>query len=786
MLKDSYKKYQNIGFILQKAVEHKKHAFRKGSYKDRENEPFSEKATGYVGVIPKGVIIIDNDKYQDNGASMGKFIKDLGRELIPFAITPSGGEHYAIYNQYPEKIIGNIKKKYPHLDIYAGYQSVIPIVGTTVYNKQGELASYKWADDFEEFIVNEWSEDLLELLAMRDRAEAREVVYDGLSTQIKADDMSEEEVYRLLDSIPSNIDYDTWLSVGMCLYDRFEGSEEGLKAFLYFGEKSDKDDADFTTTKWENGHLIPTSITYKTLRTIASEFKLTEVYEKIKTLSSADEVEALIEELSESDNSYRARGKTKEEVTLDIGNKLNQKLKELQKEDKSIKVIQARTISKTLLNSAKEEVKSPSDCKLYLCSNKYTIQSGTIVENDVVSTSLAGYLSNLGVKNKDEVALLKENVTAIDQVKYIPDYLLDCETVANVEKNDDVTKFPNLVVRTNPLIDVGDYIHDDEIINDFVYGIWNGKIEDIVELIALTIKAKEQKLNRLMLVAPSNSGKSYIFDMMKFQKITMSRLLNGMRGNKGIGADIVKGLKKSALLLIDEANSALEAEIKDMDKELHIDQFGTGGTQILPLHFTALTSTHKTATRNNSDELYNRFLQIELTKDEMKHTIMGSEIFLRDSEYYSKVIKSYLLSRFRQTILSDKGEKELRVLQDKYRLPINNDLDILLFDISQLFIKQTKLSAVDNGEVFSKNDVYFYKKKHDVSEFFKDQLKEIPAIDVGKYQEILTDHFVDKERVSVRSDNGTIKAYKVNLIPYTTDENELIISQFDNLNEFDI
>ena len=158
MLENSYKQYQELGFILQKSAKHKKHAHRKGSYQERENEPYEDTATGYVGIIPKGIIIVDNDKYQDEGASMDKFIKDNGLlDTVPFAITPSGGEHYAFYNQYPDKIVGNTKD-YPALDIYAGYQSVIPIVGTTVYNKQNELATYEWTDEFDELDVNPWND----------------------------------------------------------------------------------------------------------------------------------------------------------------------------------------------------------------------------------------------------------------------------------------------------------------------------------------------------------------------------------------------------------------------------------------------------------------------------------------------------------------------------------------------------------------------------------------------------------------------------------------------------
>ena len=782
MLENSYKQYQELGFILQKSTKHKKHAHRKGSYQERENEPYEHTATGYVGIIPKGIIIVDNDKYQDEGASMSKFIKDNNLTAEPFATTPSGGEHYAFYNQYPDKLVGSTKD-YPALDIYAGYQSVIPIVGTTVENKQGELASYAWADEFDEFIVNAWNDSFLTTLNMRDRGEKRDNDYDemGLTLATKEDNMPEEEVDSLLNTLPPELEYDVWLQVGMCLYDRYEGGEEGLNKFLVFGEQSDKNNEDFTRSKWDNGHLIPNQMDYRTLRSIVGEVKNIELDNLIKKIDSLEDIHAIAEKIESGEIPLRKRGMDRKTVAEEIGQKLNKKIKEHNTANPkdTWKVTQASTFRNNFLKATVEEVDNPSGCSVFLCQNKYVVKCGDRIVEEVGAQALGTMLKSFKY-TKEEIDALKNNLVAISDVKVLPEYTLDKNIEFSVE-DIDATKLPYLMVRKNPLIDVKGYIHDEEIINDFAYEIWNGKLDDIIELIALTVKLKEQKLNRLMLVAPSNSGKSEIFTMLGFQKITMNRLLNGMRGNKGVGGGVISGIKNSALLLIDEANTPLEAEIKDLDKEIHIDQFGSGGTQILPLHFTALTSTHKTATRNNSDELYNRFLQVELRKDEMKHTIMGSEVFLRDSDRYTQVTKSYILGRFMETIYDDKGKDELRALQAKYRLPTNNDLDVLLYDIAELFIKQTKASARDDGEVILKGDKYYYKKKHDVKEFFTDHLQEIPAIDIGKYEELLTDHFIGNKRTSVRINGTPKKVYNVTLLPYTTDEDELIISHFDEL-----
>ena len=78
----------------------------------------------------------------------------------------------------------------------------------------------------------------------------------------------------------------------------------------------------------------------------------------------------------------------------------------------------------------------------------------------------------------------------------------------------------------------------------------------------------------------------------------MQRLLNGLKGDKGVGTKVVDGIKASGLLLIDESNKPLESEIKDMDKVVYLDEFGAGGgTQKIKLHFTTLTSTPQTTIR---------------------------------------------------------------------------------------------------------------------------------------------------------------------------------------------
>jgi hypothetical protein len=382
--------------------------------------------------------------------------------------------------------------------------------------------------------------------------------------------------------------------------------------------------------------------------------------------------------------------------------------------------------------------------------------------------------------SKEDFPNFKNKIQTISSYKHIADYTLDSRMTFRTELQAGVT-FPAFVARFNPLFDLEPFEFNEEIVTDFFENVWAGKLYDIVRLIGLTIKFKETKLNRLMVIAPSNSGKSEIFTHLDFQKIVMKRLLNGMRGDKGVGAGVVDGIRKSGLLLIDEANTALQSDIKDMDKELHIDQFGSGGTQILPLLFTALTSTHSNATRNNSDELYNRFLQVELMRSEMKYTISESPLFKADSIAYTDNIKGKLLELFKETIFSDATIDDLRSLQAKYRLPLNTDLDDLLFDISEAFILETKQNAKSFGDTVVSRGEYFIKRKIDALKFFENRLGEIEALDVAKYAELLAKHFISEERGSMRVNDKVEKYYKLNLVAYTEDTSRLVVSQFDDL-----
>lgn len=796
-LADSYEQYRDVGFILQKSAKYKKHAFREGAYIDRENEPYDPNATGYVGIIPPNIIVVDNDKYEDEGKSFKKLLKDLNLkadELVPFALTPSGGEHYAFYNPDPELVVGNLGKTYPALDIYAGYQSVLPIVGTTVYNKEDELASYEWGDEItESFVINPTPDNIQEVLKMRKRIDANNIQRDEDDAEIleafKSVDMKDDEIDAILEKMPPDLHYDDWLAVAMSLYDRYEGMDIGLKKLQEFGERSpEKNDPQWTETKWRNGHFKPTQTTYKRLYSLSNEVDL-ENYKLEIAAASPKELDKIIDKVSKQPH-LNTRNKADELNRVELAEAMNARQKELKKEGKISSVTQARTIVKQLTHEkTMDEIIAEGkdqDIQVFLTGNTYNVRISDMLIEDINETSVKKHLSAYGITKEVAEVYIRE-AKVVSEILKTTDYMLEKPISYEIEKSDAIEKLPVLAVVKDPFYDVDDYINDEEIIDDFFNRVWNGKAKDILELIALTIKFKEWKLNRLMIVAPSDTGKTTLTEHLGFQKIHMKRLLASMRGDKGIGGNVINGLKNSGLLLIDEANKALEQDIKDMDREIYLDEFGArGGTQRIRLHFTALTSTHKAATRNSSDELYNRFLQVELTSEEMEYPITKSDVYRRDTDRYSEVVQGYSQYHFKQCLKDPAYDKEyLHELQERYRLPLNADLDEFLYNISDEVVEHIKTSTTPTGDIIERDGTYYIKRKTDLHHLIEDLITELPNIDAGKYSDKMINHFIQAKSKSIKIDGKPTKYYPITLRSFVLNEDERIVDMFENLDELD-
>lgn len=277
-----------------------------------------------------------------------------------------------------------------------------------------------------------------------------------------------------------------------------------------------------------------------------------------------------------------------------------------------------------------------------------------------------------------------------------------------------------------------------------------------------------------------------MFENIGFQTIHMKRLVQALNADKGIGKNVIDGLKSSGFLLIDEANDPLTQDIKNIDNYIQLDQFGQGGTQDIKLHYTILTSTHKQAIRNMSDEMYNRLLVIELGKHEPQYALDKSTLFINENEVYSKTLTQYFKWLLKDALVNPKYKKaDLIRLQDKYRLELNNDVNDMMFEISERVIDNLRTQASTYGDVLEKQGEYYIKRKKDLVGMIDDLLSEHGNVDIGKYSELLVSHFMpDNKAKSIKIDGKPIKYYPLRLKPYYANEQDAIIDEFEDLDSF--
>ncbi len=739
----------------------------------------------WAGVPPNGMVAIDWDMKNDKRGleSFKKLQKDLGVSLETVVTTPSGGGHAYTWidldkMEEGKSRLAKMQDKYPDID-FQSHGSEFVVLGGQEIEGYGEY-------EFEQFdyFVNPKT-DFSKLTLRGDRYKEGEGYNDIDELEHVSERPTYEEVQTMLSKLNPDCDYSEWQQIAMALNNWDLNGKQGLRLFTEWSLTSKKfielegeETIRFNCDEVYHRSIANSPSFYKKMFGMVNKKDNRSFKSKIAEAKSRDDLLEVADAISNSTISNADRLKYVDELVT--------KNKALGNENEKVMWKNAVKKAQKEVDPAKEV---RGNTKIFLCNNRYVVQHNSIIEEDVSSNFLKIMLQGDPFNyTLSDVAVLTHpvNIKPISEVKHIPNYLIKEQWEVKLGEYRG-TQLQPLLVSHNPLYEIEKWEYREDIIDDFYNKIWNGKASDVIKLIALSIRFKEKKLNRLMLVAPSNSGKSELFTMLNFQKITMQRLLLGLRAEKGIGSPIINGIKASGLLLIDEANKVLEPEIKDIDKEIQLDQFGAGGgTQILPLHFTGLTSTHSTATRNNSDELYNRFVQVELSPSEMQHTVVQSPLFVADRDIYSSVIKGYALTLFKECLTSkDYKESDLKYLQDRYRLPVNNDLDDLMYDISTGFIEQTKLLAREKGDIVFKTGKYYYRRKTDVTDYFKDRLGEIPSIDVGKYTEKVLNHFkldANRSRATLKIDGKPVKYWEVDLKPYDNGEYS-VVSEFDDLDD---
>lgn len=592
-----------------------------------------------------------------------------------------------------------------------------------------------------------------------------------------------EEVIAMVNSLSPDLKRVQWMAVMTSAYKLIDSDPERLKEPLrewsrkgetFNTEKFNKDWKEIATGGFGKNYGAGTLV--KLSREADNKAERDAILSEIEKADSQNALDKIITQISKIEFMSDRDG---------IAECMNARLKELKKDNSSIKVAQARTIIKELkYRPTVEELEEKGDgvdMAVYLRGNFYCLRVKNTVVEDITEKTVKSHCYSLGINPMISEAYINK-AKAIAGIKKETDYMLKTRAGFELQHSGAVHELRYLHLLTNPLSSIQEPAEREDIIKDFFEDIWHGKAEDIIRLIGLTMRFKETKLNKIHVVAPSNTGKTTFLENIGFQTIHMKRLVQALNADKGIGKPVIDGLKSSGFLLIDETNDPLTQDIKNIDNYISLDQFGQGGTQEIKLHFTCMTSTHKSAVRGMSDEMYNRMLLIELKKDESKFTIDKSELFVHDTEAYTETLIQHTKWMLKDALTNPKyTKKDLNKLQEKYRLELNNDVDEMLLEVSGKVMEEFKTLATAEGDVVERNGDYFIRRRTDVHDAIANRLGEYSHIDQGKYGDELMSHFLSDERKKIRISGKPVNFYKFKMKKYYANDEQEIVDMFDDL-----
>ena len=692
-LQEAYEAFTDAGCVVQRTKRNSKHTGLRGVLRERETHVYSEDSTGYVMIVPSTIISVDCDV--DNGkqgaASLERLFKDLGYEIgwdepTATTITTSGGSH--TFFKMPEEFIGIVpdgtalRDKYPDLDIYSDCQTVHPIAGTRSKNKLGGIGTYTWATD-KKLVLNDLSELDAELVKtvfmLKERGQGGDQRdYDDELTQAVVDnDMPLEELTTLLKKIdPNKLDYEQWLNMAFAVYDRFGGSDEGAKVFDEWSSRGKEYNKKLNTlNKWNSGHFVPNTITYKHLRYVEADMRTAKVMKKITKAKTNDDINSLVKKVAGFKNWMGTRsGVTTDEILENIANAMNIKLKELKATDKAVNVVRAATLKTKMEFVVTEESVSSDDVSvdIYNRGGKYTVIMENVYSEEMARGEVSSYLSTEGIKEKKMREFFMEHHTKnISDILYKLDYTAkEPITYGMAAHPSKLGVNPVLVVKVNPVYLLQSDPYDEAIAKDFNENVWGGMLEEYVKTMALTSKFGA-KLKMFALIAPSNSGKTTVANAVGAVSVGMGQLLNALTGGKGLSKNDGESLKNGGHLVVNEMDTYIPDPFKELaDDNVNIGLFGgqTSGSMKITLATVTFTAIHHGMLESITDEFDNRVLQFVVHEDDTKYNVLQSPLYKKDPYKYKTDSLNYVRQLFIDTIMGDDTMEVLNELQRKHRI----------------------------------------------------------------------------------------------------------------------
>jgi len=330
-------------------------------------------------------------------------------------------------------------------------------------------------------------------------------------------------------------------------------------------------------------------------------------------------------------------------------------------------------------------IKEREKITLYALGNMiYIAQGSTFYNMPLSGTGLITQLSLRGVKKSDKETLPMHSISSIQfESTYIEESRIELrgmtlKVISNIMDTWDLSTPPH-----------------PEYIKDYTK-ILGANHAEILSVIAMTSVFKERKLNKGLIEAPSNVGKTVFAEVMGGHIIPAKEGYKIIEGENS-SPEMATAIQQKGLLCIDDVKGdKLPESIKNVEDHIWIKTMGAG-TNKVDLKFLLFTSTHGDILSGAGEEVKNRFMHFKLNG---VGTIPESKLYQKDSDKYLHETTLYIRQLFASILAEGMDVKQFRKLQDKYRVK-ENDRDIAIRNVEEklaLFIisKDAKRSLMIN------------------------------------------------------------------------------------------
>lgn len=567
------------------------------------------------------------------------------------------------------------------------------VVGGTVcpfeYSGKEETISYNVISDAEVIEIEEWDE-IYDLLPIKQDTPDD----DDISVNDTYEKLTLDEVESALSFIPSysvdekkpetsdGISYQDWIEV---MASAFKATDEDVYEVLKAW--SSKNNPEFNENEFDykyNSQIkegnFGKNISASKLLRWAMNAKTTKTIKRLEKASTIKDMTAIFKH-----KGWLAYPQVFEEVAVDeIAKAYQSKAKEIEPDKKTpridtIKNIIAEATNKVEIEKAKSATEdfiiAVSSDRYFICNkNKERIAEkkakGQVVdylkkETGIPQKILNQVLDDLTI-NISEV-IYKANFTQKEGVKFL------------VKKHPTRFELDNILeVNINPLQKIKEMKYDEKIINDFTQNIWGDSLDEIIKLIALTVKY-EHKKNLIAIIGGASIGKSSLGIPLEAPIIELSNFIAAMDStSKGIAKAEIEAMMRCSIAVIDECSTVLPEAMKSMALgSVNLYGFGAGRYSV-PLKCSILTSTHDTLATGADKQMADRMC---LVKPDSKYSLLESSVLQQDHERYKFQTQHYIASKFKEFFNADTTLADLIELHDKFAVEVaSEEIDDLIYD----------------------------------------------------------------------------------------------------------